>query len=66
MRVSEIFKGLMLMEGVIAPFGLTAHTGFTRGYGNAAANAAARGPISQPPPTAEAVEIRLPAPCGCG
>ncbi|MCK7592386.1 hypothetical protein [Pseudomarimonas salicorniae] len=65
MKLSEIYKGLLLIEGVVGPFGLRAHPGFTRGYGNAVANAAARGPLSQPPPKPEPLVREDLLPCGC-
>lgn len=66
MRVSEVFKGLMFMEGMVGAQLLRDQPDFARGYGNAAANARARGPLSQPPPEQRSVDAAPLARCACG
>jgi hypothetical protein len=64
MNFFGIFKGLMFMEGVVSPQLLREHPDFAGGYGNQAANARARGPLSQPV-TARDEADDLPV-CACG
>lgn len=66
MRVSEIFRGLMFMHGMVTTELLRDQPGFARGYGNAVANARARGQLSQPPPQQPPVEGVGLSPCACG
>jgi hypothetical protein len=64
MNVFSVFKGLMFLEGVVSPQLLRDHPDFADGYGNAVANARARGPLSQPADRRDDAR-ELPA-CACG